>query len=97
MLYSSLRMKRKWEYPHLGVVLSITKMGIRVILVNWLKDYIAGRNQKVVLNGVDSKKQLSMTRKYRNHTMQTNPRHNEEEPQNNNNHKILGRQRMSSK
>ena len=33
-----------------------------------------------------------MTRKYHNHTLQTNLRHREKEPQNTNFHKILGRQ-----
>ena len=33
-----------------------------------------------------------MIKKYHNHTLQTNSRHREEEPQNNNNHKTLGRQ-----
>ena len=36
--------------------------------------------------------QVSMIRKYHNNTLQTNPRHREEEPQNNNNHKTPGRQ-----
>ena len=29
-------------------------MGIRGNLLKWLKDYISGRHQKVVLNGVES-------------------------------------------
>ena len=39
------------------------------------------------------KKSKSMIRKYHNHTLHTtNPRHREEEPQNNNSHKTPGRQ-----
>ena len=37
-------------------------------------------------------KNVSMVRKYHTHTLQTNPRHREEESQNNNSHKTLGRQ-----
>ena len=33
-----------------------------------------------------------MTRKYHNHTLQTNPGHHEEEPQNTNTHKPSDRQ-----
>ena len=33
-----------------------------------------------------------MIRNYHNHTLQTNPRHREEEPQNTNSHKTLERQ-----
>ena len=42
---------------------------------------------------VGSKKQVSMIGKYHNHKLQTNPQHHETVPQNNNNHKALGRQR----
>ena len=34
-------------------------------------------------------KQVSMNRKYHNHTLQINPRHREEEPQNTNSHKTI--------
>ena len=37
-----------------------------------------------------------MTRKYHNHTLQTNPQHREEEPQNNNNHKTPERQKVKA-
>ena len=39
-----------------------------------------------------TEKKLDMIRKYHNHTLHTNPRHHEEEPQSNNNHKTPGRQ-----
>ena len=42
------------------------------------------------------KKQSSMTRKYYNHTLQTNPPHHEEVQQNNNSHKTPGRQTEKS-
>ena len=42
-----------------------------------------------VLN--ESEKQVSMIRKYHNHTLQTNPWRCEEEPQINTNHKTSGR------
>ena len=38
------------------------------------------------------KSQVSMTRKYHNQTLQTNPRQGEEEPQNSNSQKTRGRQ-----
>ena len=41
---------------------------------------------------VYSIKQVSMTRNYHNHTLQTNPRHGEDEQQNTNSHKAPGRQ-----
>ena len=46
-----------------------------------------------------TKKHVSKIRKYmyHNHTMQTNPRHREEEPQNNNNHKTLVRKTNQEK
>ena len=37
-----------------------------------------------------------MIKKYNNHTLQTNPWHNEEEPQNANSHKTSGRQLKQS-
>ena len=37
------------------------------------------------------KKQGSMIRKYQNHTLQTNPRYREEEPQTTNSYKTSGR------
>ena len=39
---------------------------------------------------VYSIKQVNMTRKYHNHTLQTNPRHREDEQQNTNSHKAPG-------
>ena len=36
--------------------------------------------------------QVSIIRKYHNHTLQTNPRHRDKEPQNNNYNKTTGRQ-----
>ena len=44
------------------------------------------------LQYLSEKKQVSMIRKYHNHTLQTNPRHHEEEPQNTDCHKTSGRQ-----
>ena len=38
-----------------------------------------------------------MIKKYHNHTLQTNPMHGEEEPQNTNSHKTSGRQLNQSK
>ena len=38
------------------------------------------------------KKYVGMISKSHNHTLQTNPRHREEEPQNTNSHTMLGRQ-----
>ena len=51
------------------------------------------------INGstLPSKNQESMIRKYHNHTPQTNPRHCEEEPFNNDCHKPSGRQLTLSK
>ena len=40
---------------HKGLIFKLQKMGIRGNLLKWLKDYISGRHQKVVLNGVESK------------------------------------------
>ena len=40
---------------------------------------------------VPGKMQVSMIRKYHNHTLQTNPRHREEEPYDNGNHKTTRR------
>ena len=37
-------------------------------------------------------KKMSMTRKYHNHTLQTNPCHQKEEPQNTNSHMSPGRE-----
>ena len=37
-----------------------------------------------------------MTKKYHNHTLQTNPKHCEEEPQNTNSHNTSGRQRKAT-
>ena len=37
-----------------------------------------------------------MTRKYHNHTLQTNPRHSEQEPQNTDSHKTPGKQLKQS-
>ena len=37
-------------------------------------------------------KQVSMIKKYHNHTLQTNPRHGENQTPNNNNHKTTRRQ-----
>ena len=39
---------------HKGLFFKLRKMGIRGNLLNWLKDYMSGRHQKVVLNGVES-------------------------------------------
>ena len=41
-----------------------------------------------------TKNQVSMIWKYRNHTLQTNPRHHEEELQNTNIHKTSGVQSL---
>ena len=38
---------------HKGLLFKLRKMGIHGNLLNWLKDYMSGRHQKVVLNGVD--------------------------------------------
>ena len=43
------------------------------------------------------KKQVSMIRKYPNHTLQTNTRHSKEEPQNTDCHKTLGISHSTSK
>ena len=39
---------------HKALIFKLQKMGIRGNLLKWLKDYISGRHQKVVLNGVES-------------------------------------------
>ena len=39
---------------HKGLFFKLRKMGIRGNLLNWLKDYMSGRHQKVVLKGVES-------------------------------------------
>ena len=39
---------------HKGLFFKLRKMGIRDNLLNWHKDYMSGRHQKVVLNGVES-------------------------------------------
>ena len=40
---------------HKGLIFKLQKMGIHGNLLKWLRDYISGRHQKVVLNGVESK------------------------------------------
>ena len=39
---------------HKGLIFKLQQMGIRGNLLNLLKDYISGRQQKVVLNGEKS-------------------------------------------
>ena len=39
---------------HKGLFFELRKMGLRGNLLNWLKDYMSGRHQKVGLNGVES-------------------------------------------
>ena len=39
---------------HKGLFFKLRKMGICGNLLNWIKDYMSGRHQKVVLNGVES-------------------------------------------
>ena len=39
---------------HKGLFFNLRKMGIRGNLLNWFKDFMSGRHQKVVLNGVGS-------------------------------------------
>ena len=39
---------------HKGLFFKLRKMGKRGNLLNWLKDYMSGRHQKVVLNSVES-------------------------------------------
>ena len=49
----------------------------------------------VISNQNKEKRRVNMIRKCHNHTLQTNARHREEEPQNNNSHNSPGRQSIA--
>ena len=54
--------------------------------------YVFDGNASLYVISPVPEKQVCMIRKYHNHTLQTNPRHHEEEPQSTNSHMISGRQ-----
>ena len=81
----------QWRYNVIKVHSSIDDLCLLTssfkIVLMFCKTNMAG-------NTFCNSKKASMTRKYQNHTLQANPRHIEEEPQNTNSQKTPGRQLM---
>ena len=77
----------------INLSLNIEWIGFRVLaLSNKLTFVIRQLHRTIQIK----KKQVSMIRKYQNHTLQTNQRNSEEDLQNNNNHQTPGRQLKQS-
>ena len=74
--------------PFIAMNRSQNFLNVQLYLALFSKCY----QQPLTKKGFMPKKQVIMTRKYHNQTLQTNPWHREEEPQNNKSHRTPGRQ-----
>ena len=70
--------------PHRRLLHKLDLYGVRGDTLGWLLSFLSYRKQQ--------KKQVSIIRKYHNHTPQTNPLHCEEKPKNTGYHKTSRRQ-----